>query len=588
MKLRNLLLIICCFSLCTYNVYSSEQQSQYKTHTVQKSETVYSIASSHNVSVEDIYKLNPEARKGIRTNQTIYIPVKTNQDTDNSSGYVLHSIQLNETLYSVSKKYDISIEDIQAANPGLNSKSFRIGSAIRIPLNTQRASISASTNEIPDGYTIHRVKGKETLYSLSKQYNLSMQEIADINPEIKESGLKKDMDLKIPTQRTTSSANPINNAGYTSVENPTTDYNPSVRQNESLQIGLLLPFLDSKDYMQARFVEYYEGFLLAVDEMKKKGFSADIYVFDIRKGNDTKKLESLLETVEIKNLDLIIGGVTDDEVALLSQFAENNDIKYVVPFPVKNNSIIAGYNTYLANLPQADLYSKVAKKFSTLYKGQNIIVVSDTKNDKDDFITVLKDELKKDYNTTLKTLQVADINTQLKDIVSLSQKNIIVPASSNLIFLSKVIPSLRNMKIQQPSVEIGLFGYPDWQTYYSQFLPDFYNFDSYIYSPFYADNNDSKVQDFHQKFRKWYNKTLINTYPKYGLLGYDTALYFLTALAEEKESYEQDTRLMRTGTLQSTFYFERTNNQKGYVNTGLFFIHFDPITTTIEKIDHSR
>lgn len=586
MKLKYLLLIIGSILMFSKpQTYGAIQQSKEKTHIVSKGETIYSIASAYKVSVQDIYDLNPEAKKGIRTNQTIQIPTENKAIAQSSVDYVLHSIQSKETLYSVSKKYDVSVEDILAENPGLSSESFRMGTAIRIPKNRTNSNNSGSNIVFDSNYTSHKVEGKETLYSLSKQYNLSMQEVADANPEIKNSGLKKGMILRIPK---------VNNAANSTTDPSTGNSNQiqhEAYKTSKMQIGILLPFLDKKDQMQARFVEYYEGFLLAVEDIKKKGYSADIYVFDIRQGNSTLKLQNLLETTEIQNLDLIIGGVTDEEVSILSRFAEKSDIKYVVPFPVRNSQIIAGDNTYMANLPQMDLYNKVADKFALSNKDNNIIIVSDNApyNEKADFIINLREALSRNYMSS-KSIQAVNIATEIKDAVSLTKRNVIVPSSSSLVSLGKVVQAVKNLKTEYPAIELGLFGYPDWQAYYSQFLPEFFNNDTYIYSPFYANNNDDDVKEFHNRFQKWYSKPLIQTYPKYGLLGYDTGLYFLTALAESKNATGGKSELTtsRVSTIQSTFYFEKATQQKGYVNTGLFFIHYDQLSNNIIKIDHSK
>lgn len=588
MKLKYLLLILSTIFICAYqHIYGSEQQANYKTHVVLKGETIYSIASTYKVKVQELYKLNPDVEKGIKPDQLIRIPSeKVSASVSSSNSYVLHSIQAKETLYSVSKKYNISVEDILAENPGLNSENFRIGIAIRIPKEGSSTKNNINSNPIQDtNYKTHKVGGKETLYSLSKLYNISMQEIADLNPDIKSSGLKKDMMLRIP-KANTETANVI----LTNNTNPQQPQNAYEVSNAKVQIGLLLPFLDKKDHMQARFIEYYEGFLLAVEEIKKNGYSADIYVFDIRKGDNTKKLQSLLETTEIKNLDLIIGGVTEDEIALLSRFAENNNVKYVVPFPIKNSNVIAGDNTYMANLPQTDLYNKVAEKFATTNRENNIIIISDNAphNDKADFIINVREALSRNYMSS-KTVQAGQMSTELKDAVSLSKKNILVPSSSSLVSLGKVVSALKTLKTEYPAIEVGLFGYPDWQSYYSQFLTDFFKYNTYIYTPFYASNSDEEVKEFHQRYQKWYNKSLIQTFPKYGMLGYDTGLYFLTAIASAKLHRGVDTKLnANVPTIQSTFYFENAINNKGYINTGLLFIHYDQASNNINKIDHSR
>ena len=588
-KLRHIFLLIAAIYLCmAQQLYAADTQTVYKSHTVAKGETIYSIASAYKISVNELYSLNPEVEKGVRVNQVIKIPLAVNAGTKKQTT-VLHSIQAKETLYSVSKHYNIPIEDIIADNPGLSADNFKIGYAIYIPTqsggyasNSRNQSIKNSN----DNKIIHQVLSKETLYSIAKQYDISMGEIADANPEIKESGLKKDMTLVIPSKSHTKSSNVSTPETISIAERPVS-YS-TTKANKTMKIGLLLPFLNKQDYQQARFIEFYEGFLLAVEDIKAQGYSADIYVFDIRKGNNTKKLESLLETYEMKSLNLIIGGVTDEEIGLLSQFADNNNIKYVVPFPVKNEKITLGNNTYQANISQPILYEKVADKFYQQFKSYNIIIAQDNAadNDKLDFTNTLKKTLDK-YYITSHTIQVANIAGELKDALSSTKKNIIIPTSSSLMTLSRIIPTLKNLKAEDSFVEVNLFGYPDWQAYSAQFLQDFFKLGTYIYTPFYADSNNSKTQQFYDRYRKWYGKTLISTFPKYGLLGYDMGLYFMTATAQNLGSLEKNTSLINIPTLQSTFYFDKADNQRGYINTGVYFVNYKP-DMTVEKIDYSR
>jgi hypothetical protein len=131
-----------------------------------------------------------------------------------------------------------------------------------------------------------------------------------------------------------------------------------------------------------------------------------------------------------------------------------------------------------------------------------------------------------------------------------------------------------------------LFGYPDWQTYSVQFLEDFFNYDTYIFSSFYVDNTSLATQQFMNKYRSWYGKTLLNTYPKYGILGYDTGLYFLTALTKDRKFYDGYTFNIEVPAIQSAFYFDKLNAE-GYVNTGLYFVHYKT-DMTIEKNDYSK
>ncbi len=588
MNLKFLILLFVTICLVQFS-YSEEQQNvRYQTHVVSKGETVFSIARKYNLSVDEIYTANPGARSGIRENEALRVPTGgVQKQVADINEYILHSVQPNETLYSVSKKYNIPIEDIIEINPGLNTNNFRIGTAIKVPKQPlQKVAVTAIVQE---NSIKHKVLAKETLYNISKQYNLSMQEIADANPEIKTSGLKKDMILNIPAARssaqTGSSSVNVNNTPYVSQQ--ITDQ-PATRVGESMKIGLLLPFLNVPAQQKARFVEFYEGFLLALEDIKSKGYSAEVFVFDIRKGNDTQKLESLLETTEIKGLDLIIGGVTEEEVGIISRFAGENNIKYVVPFPLKNTNQIVGNNTYLANVPQVNLYDKVVEKFYQNFKNYNVIIAMDESkhNDKETFTSKLKVSLDS-YGVSCKLVSVSDMSRTLKTSLSSTQKNIIVPASSSLTTIGRILPTMRSLKTTNPELDITMFGYPDWQAYSTQYLPDFFKFGVYIYTPFFAENNSSQVEQFDKRFRSWYSKTLINTYPKYGMLGYDLGLYCMIAMAQNVTSFNDNYSLTKLPLVQSTFYFEKDPSKGINLNTGLFFIHYNE-NLSVDKIDYSR
>jgi hypothetical protein len=388
------------------------------------------------------------------------------------------------------------------------------------------------------------------------------------------------MELRIPV--TNEQPSTITSSGFHSPTLPE-------RNNGPIRVGLLLPFLDTQQYQQTRFVEYYEGFLLAVKEMKKKGHSIDLYVFDIHKGAGVNKLNSLLETYEMKTLDFIIGGVSDEEVTLLSEFTKENNIGYAIPFPIKNTQVVKNPVAFLSNVPSSFLYPKAAKNFVEQFAGSNVIILEDensNNNDKKEFVSLVKSDMEKEAITGTTVSVNAQLAQNLRAAFSSSKKNVILPASSSLISLSKIIPAVRMLKLQNPSLDINLFGYPDWQTYSAQFLEDFFNSGTYIFSSFYEDNTNRDAQYFRTKYRNWYGKTLLNTYPKYGILGYDTGLYFLNALGDNRKFFNSEIIQEKVSTIQSAFYFDNSNGE-GYVNTGLYFVHYKP-DMTIEKIDYSK
>ena len=79
----------------------------------------------------------------------------------------------------------------------------------------------------------------------------------------------------------------------------------------------------------------------------------------------------------------------------------------------------------------------------------------------------------------------------------------------------------------------------------------------------------------------------MDTHPSYGLWGYDTGLFFMTALNRYGTRFEQDIASIRINSLQFAFHFERVSNWGGFINSGLYFIYYDT-NGRINQTDRSR
>ena len=119
-----------------------------------------------------------------------------------------------------------------------------------------------------------------------------------------------------------------------------------------------------------------------------------------------------------------------------------------------------------------------------------------------------------------------------------------------------------------------LFGYPEWQTYTQDFLANFYELDTYFYSSFYTNNLFPAAINFTQSYRRWYSKDMSNTYPKYGMLGFDVGYFFLKGLSQQGNKLEENLNRIQVTPIQTGFCFERVNNWGGFINRKVFFVHF--------------
>ena len=114
---RFIYVVIALFSL---QLTARAQETETFVHTIKQGETVYSIARTYQVSPESILKLNPTASTGIKAGETLTIPQQQNGTQEKR----FHTIQAGETLYKLTKTYQVSADDICKANPGLTAENF--------------------------------------------------------------------------------------------------------------------------------------------------------------------------------------------------------------------------------------------------------------------------------------------------------------------------------------------------------------------------------------------------------------------------------------------------------------------------------
>ena len=105
-------------------------------------------------------------------------------------------------------------------------------------------------------------------------------------------------------------------------------------------------------------------------------------------------------------------------------------------------------------------------------------------------------------------------------------------------------------------------------------MASFYEIDTYFYSSFYTNNLLPEAKAFHRKYRRTYSKEIVNRYPKYAILGFDIAYYFLKAMHLYGTDMPNRLNEMEYTPLQTGFKFERVNNWGGFINRKVFFVHF--------------
>ena len=201
---------------------------EYYIYPVKRSEGLYRISVNFGVTQEEIIRLNPEVKDGLRAGQLLFIPKKTPQaqptqqstsgqthtpppvdliaaslagshatpppaapqptastpQPDNEPNFYYHKVLPKQTLYSLSKQYGVRQDDIIRYNPQA-ATGLRAGEVLRIPKPEdiyQDRKAAKQQEDLSVKYLIHRVQPKETLYAISKQYAVEMNDILRLNP----------------------------------------------------------------------------------------------------------------------------------------------------------------------------------------------------------------------------------------------------------------------------------------------------------------------------------------------------------------------------------------------------------------------
>lgn len=187
-------------------VIQKDNGVEYYLHTVQRGETLYRISKTYQVSVDDIVKMNPSVQSGLKPLQELKIPKKNatdlKPDTSKPGSYIYHIVRQGETPESIGLIYDISNKKLLGFNEGV-ILPLQKDQILKIPVDY--ADDQKVENQPPPSRPkFHVVKPKETLFGISRLYGLSIIDLLSANPKA-EQKLQVGDTLTIETQEAVNS-----------------------------------------------------------------------------------------------------------------------------------------------------------------------------------------------------------------------------------------------------------------------------------------------------------------------------------------------------------------------------------------------
>lgn len=586
----------------------------YYIHTVKKGETVYSICKAYEISPKLLSKENPAVIIGLQPGQVLKIPenaIHEQYPVDNEK-YIFHKVKKGETYYSLSKQYNVTVQEIRDMNPDLDINDIPTDTIIRIPrIDFQQDIQQFETQKEP--YFFYKVEKKESFTTIAAKFSITKKELRDANPDMHKRLRKGDV-IKIPEKPEVVEEHEIFVEAEVIRDTIIVQDTLCNRQVPSyfinkVKVALLLPlyldendvreFVDSSESDQfgrikyktitrdedwifnksLRFIEFYEGALIAMHKLQEKGMQIDLKVLDT--GQDPRKVKELIDRGELDNMDMVIGPVYSMNVKMVTDYLEDKSTLIISPFAQKEDLLFTNPSLFQAK-PSYSVETETLSGIVSRDYGKNIILVRPDDSLSIDKINLFKwrlvDSLKQ-YGPVenvilkevffLKDRARRDTINEIKNALVLDEPNTIVVLSQKETFVSEVLAKIFTLS---KDYDFKVYGFPAWQQFRNIQLNYFHQMDLYLCSPYHLDYNKSNVINFLDIYR---NKFKTEPAPfSFAWPGHDIATYFLTAFAVYGDDLLKCYPNYKADFLITGFEFRRTGEKGGAMNQRLFLLQY--------------
>ncbi len=501
--------------------------------------------------------------------------------TINGAKYLLHTVEKGQTLFAIAKFYKKDLNEIVSENPE-TINGIKPGQVLRIPLEKKQVAVDFKDTS---NYITHTVEKGETIYSISKKYNLSNELLKTLNPELKD-GLKMGQVIKIPSlsSKPKTTGNPGNISQTENKIPEGTSYAGELKNEYS--IALFLPFNISAEnpvevdkivngtaelpIRTAIALQFYEGALLAIDTLKKQKFNAKIFVYDVD-DKDSSNLLALLKKPELAKTDLIIGPLYASSFMPVAKFAKEHMIPIVSPFTLVNKILFN--NPYVCKVSPSTVLQveQMAHYVIDTFKNENIILVN-TMNQKyasfynafrkignDDLIAAgkpLSDSLKLLFNVNL-----------IESMLSTTKTNVIALPSNDQSYVSDFISKLHML---EDKYKIVLIGMQSWITYDNMDYEYLNRLSLHVPSNGFVDYSTPASKWFIKKYQDRFKTTP----DMYGFQGYDVTYYFLSSLQKFGSGFLNNIKNNEYKGIETGFRFSQFPADSGFENQSVLILKY--------------
>lgn len=507
------------------------REGVFDSHVVIARETLFGISRKYNCSVDEILKLNPEAENGLKIGQMLRLPVSSSLNEtqqaaettvepkdsivykiDFDDSIVKYTVQQGETLYSISKRFMVSVEVLTEVNK-IQQNKISPGDVLLIPLKKERLT------EVPIKPIINST---ETVHRFSEIERKNKYTIAVLLP----------FNIK-------------SNGGITSG-----NVNENTRLNNVSEIAL----------------DFYMGVELALDSLKKMGLVADVHVFDTEASEETTR--ALLENEYVKNSDIIIGPIFPKNIEIMANWSRANKKPIILPAAVAMSTLKDNPYAYATVPSDITLIRGLAAFLAQNHWDDNLVIVQGNQKDEKERFEVFMSEYMQNLpkGAAVRPIKKTSLGTtsgrDMARLFELDTLNIFVNLTDNVQSVMTFINTLntaRNSSSRHGKANLIAVGTRAWlnigplNSYYKN------RHKLHIANTTKVDESTSEFLNFQRQYREKYN----SDGSRYSIQGYDVALNQLSGLL---------LGIQLNAGVMNHFQMEQVGTGQGWENKSVFIV----------------
>jgi LysM repeat protein len=495
----------------------------------------------------------------------------------NGSIVYIHKVEQGQTLYAISKAYNVLIADIEASNDSLKS-GLKAGMELKIPTLSDNKNKTISLDN-SGKFILHTVEKKQTLYFISKKYNLNPEDIQKANPEISQ-GLKEGMVIKIPQKEIKNVEPPV----IPILKEPKVEKKGNEKPLSGIHVNLFLPFyLNQNDSLINKEslvetdelfsksipgIEFLSGFQIACDSIIKLGTKVNINIYDTPA--DSSAAASFFANKQFKNAALWVGPFHSHAASSAAKAVKNSNTLLILPYSSPNKVLLGNENVLKITPSLPTGMENLSLQLIDKNKNTQFILVHNALNKEMQIVDLIKKTFKAQNNDSIKEIIYKTVGLKgLTGALSKSKNNMIIVASSDQAFVTDLFNKLKVLDTKE--YKISVTGMDTWINYDNLDINMIQKLNLQIPANSHINYTDTTTNIFIKSYREKYN-----TEPgKYSFSGYDAAMYFIPLLIKYGNGAIDKIESTKKTCLSTSFDFKKTGDDSGFENQSVFILRYE-------------